>query len=257
MLSAHRHPEFGYLCPSSTLRRVFQGALAFVVLGTIAGAGSVGALIADHDADGTITAVPVGSTEATSEVVVPASTSTGRSAPADPKTAAVGAESAKAGSDGRPGPDRGLPVQGPMPAKTEATRSQCESTWAYLDGKCEAGKIRKVRLARKEVPAASPEGGNRSAGATNRASRPSAGAPDVRQSVKPAAPPSGAPVAQDGGQQTVAARKPQRTTDAYHRQRDPSAGNRQMVRVARADPRRTTGSDLGQGPFAGLFGIFR
>ena len=49
MRSPHLHPEFGYLCPTPGLRRMVRMALAFTVIGVVAGAGGMAALIADHE----------------------------------------------------------------------------------------------------------------------------------------------------------------------------------------------------------------
>src|SRR5215470_13425632 len=49
MRSPHLHPEFGYLCPTPGLRRMVRMALAFTVIGAVAGAGGMAALIADHE----------------------------------------------------------------------------------------------------------------------------------------------------------------------------------------------------------------
>src|SRR5205823_4357420 len=51
MRSAYVHPEFGYFCPSKGLRRIVRVAFAFAVIGALAGAGGVGALIADHESN--------------------------------------------------------------------------------------------------------------------------------------------------------------------------------------------------------------
>lgn len=49
MRATNLHPEFGYFCPTPSLRRMVKVALAFTVIGALAGAGGMAALIADHD----------------------------------------------------------------------------------------------------------------------------------------------------------------------------------------------------------------
>jgi hypothetical protein len=51
MRSPHLHPEFGYLCPTPGLRRTVRMALVFTIIGVLAGAGGMAALIADHEPD--------------------------------------------------------------------------------------------------------------------------------------------------------------------------------------------------------------
>src|SRR5262249_12074812 len=49
MRAPYLHPEFGYFCPTSGFRRTVRLALAFSVLGVLAGAGGTALLIADHE----------------------------------------------------------------------------------------------------------------------------------------------------------------------------------------------------------------
>jgi hypothetical protein len=51
MRAPYLHPEFGYFCPTPGLRRTVKMALAFTVIGALAGAGGMAALIADHDSN--------------------------------------------------------------------------------------------------------------------------------------------------------------------------------------------------------------
>jgi len=51
MRAPYLHPEFGYFCPAPGLRRTVKMALAFTVIGALAGAGGMAALIADHDSN--------------------------------------------------------------------------------------------------------------------------------------------------------------------------------------------------------------
>jgi hypothetical protein len=51
MRAPYLHPEFGYFCPTPGLRRMVKVALAFTVIGALAGAGGMTALIADHDSN--------------------------------------------------------------------------------------------------------------------------------------------------------------------------------------------------------------
>jgi hypothetical protein len=48
MSSAYLHPEFGYFCPSLGFRRAARIALVSAVIGMIAGATGVAALISGH-----------------------------------------------------------------------------------------------------------------------------------------------------------------------------------------------------------------
>ena len=275
MLSAHRHPEFGYLCPSSTLWRVFQGAVAFAVVGAIVGASSVGALIADLDAGATLasfvaepvaaagahaTSVPRPKAETVAARIDPAGIPASSPRRIEPAVEG-GAASAPGGTltgtgtgtavAGRPGCEAGMSE--PPGSDAAAPSTLARGTWAYLDGKCEAGRMRKVRLARKDMPAVTEEPAITRTRSGRSAVR--AGAPTARPSAKPATTsPMAVTATQDPFvQATVSARRPARTVDARGRARDGA----QAPREARLDPRRAPGNDVAQNPFAALFGNFR
>ena len=121
MSPAHRvHPEFGYFCPTPGFRHKLRVALLFLVLGGIAGIGGTLALKATHRA-------------ATDNALMLARVDNPSSG-ADVIPAAEHAESATTGHQPRP---------------SEVGKAACEDdTWAYLDGKCVAGRPRKARTAR-------------------------------------------------------------------------------------------------------------
>jgi hypothetical protein len=125
--SAHLHPEFGYFCPSSRVRRMFWAALALAVFGLIAGAGSIRPLIG-HDPDGDDQLMPVQAKPAADAEPVMRSEAATRLY-LRPQRAGASAGRADA-------------------AKLDAAKACEEMTWAYLDGKCVAGKTRKPRIVR-------------------------------------------------------------------------------------------------------------
>lgn len=156
MPSAHYvHPEFGYFCPTPRFRRKVRLVLVCMVLGAI----GVAMLRAGHD--------PVAMLRAGHD---PDDSKSPDSSSALMMTRVDGGSGAEAGSQAGPAPATG--ALGLRPALSQGPKTACEEdTWAYLDGKCIAGKERKARVVR--VP------GNRPAIATipiGRSPAPVAGA---------------------------------------------------------------------------------
>jgi hypothetical protein len=248
VLSAHVHPEFGYLCPSRGLRRVLHVTFAFVVLGAIAGVSGVASLMADHDLNSSnipIAARSEGSgTEPMRDPVAAPPAATGQVAAAESvkpgtgKPAAAGKDAAGndavASSAGRS--DAGKSDAGkPGSVRNDAEASCDESIWAYLDGKCAAGKVRKVRVARPAPASAEPSPTKATQGAGGDAAAP------AEPSAKPAA-----------------ANKPQRTAASSNRQRNPA--DHPAAREARAGAGHAAEAPRGRfarGPLADFFGLFR
>jgi hypothetical protein len=114
MSPAHRfHPEFGYFCPTPNFRRKMRTALACMVFAAITVA--IGTLVrrAAHD-QAADTALTLTRGEASS--------------------AAGGTSPTRTGEMSRP---------------PEGRKASCEQeAWAYLDGKCVAGRARKSRSLR-------------------------------------------------------------------------------------------------------------
>jgi hypothetical protein len=126
VFSAQQHPEFGYFCPSSRVRRVFGAVLVIGLVGLIAGLGSMRSML-EQDSDSEESVMPA----YTRAAVVPE--------PAVPAQASAPLRS--------PTQVPGLPASKTDPAKDPAKACE-EMTWAYLDGKCVAGKTRKPRVVR-------------------------------------------------------------------------------------------------------------
>jgi hypothetical protein len=114
--ASRAHPEFGYLCPSRSFRRVLRALLAVTAFGTAAGAFALGG---GHDLRDDRAAL----------------------------TASV---------DAAPSGAAAMPAAEPTLASATAARSRpsdrdkaaCEGkTWTYLDGKCVAGRARRPQTA--------------------------------------------------------------------------------------------------------------
>jgi hypothetical protein len=159
VLSAHLHPEFGWVCPSRGLRRALGVALALAAVGLIAATNSLLAVIDDNRNDDrlapTSTAVTAEMPPTPSEVDLGGS---GAVRSASPQAAVTKTDAAKGNRVAATGPAAGL-----VEAKVEtSTGAACAAnTWAYLDGTCLAGQVRKVRqvrmpIARSDVPAPAP-----------------------------------------------------------------------------------------------------
>jgi hypothetical protein len=162
VLSAHLHPEFGWVCPSRGLRRVLGVALALAAVGLIAAANNLLAVIDDSRNDDRLAPA---SAPVTAEMPppTPREVDLGRSGAvrsASPQVAVTNADAAKDNCVTATALAAGL-----VEAKVEtSTGAACAAnTWAYLDGTCVAGQVRKVRrvrmpIARSDVPAAAAAG---------------------------------------------------------------------------------------------------
>ena len=224
---------------------------AFAVLGTIAGINGVASLMADHDSNDDSLLLAARS-EASAPEMMP------EAAPAP-----VAKAQAKSTAGAEPGVDRSTAaMKGAAkldavdtsagksdagksnPAKPEAAKLPCEeNTWAYLDGKCAAAKVRKVRVVRPTsangvalaAPAASPSTPTQAATVDAHAS--AAGEPSSK---------------------SAAAKKPQKTASSPGRPRNPA--DHPPGRNARAGAGNATNTPpdpFAHGPFAGFFSLFR
>jgi hypothetical protein len=206
VFSAQLHPEFGYFWPSSRVRRMVWAALALGVLGLIAGAGSIGPMTG-HDAG-------------TEEVLMPA-----LAKPAPDPEPVVRSESLVRM---HPRPQlAGVGTGKTDVAKSDPAKACEEMTWAYLDGKCVAGKTRKPRIVRvpthRPAIALVPLGRHVSAGTDIGASKASDGVdgkPTPAKSPKAADAASSTPNA--ALQAFATAKKPQRTAQSRTHRRSRS-----------------------------------
>jgi hypothetical protein len=259
MLAAHRHPEFGYLCPSPALRWACQAVLVLCAIGLIAGANCIGASVGDRDADGTIASASVRPREPATGMTLVAVAPTVAAAGSAEKikiTPPAGRAAEQAAAD------RGSIAPGPLVAsraaavaKTEATAARCEpSAVAHVDRRCEGGTMRSVRLVPQEPPAGADgvSRGSSTPASTRKTATPT---PPNQQTKSPAvlssAPAAAqtAPAAREDSDQTVAvAKKPRKVAVAHSRQRGPSSSGSQS---------RPNGPNFNQNPFAALFGGFR
>jgi hypothetical protein len=130
MPAAHYvHPEFGLLCPTPRLRRKLRSVFACMILALIGGA------------------------------VLRAANTPPSANSSSVMTVAGREDSAAASPDAGQAPAASLTTRPSLAvdAETGALKSACEQgsslhrTWAYLDGKCVAGKARKPRKVRIET----------------------------------------------------------------------------------------------------------
>jgi hypothetical protein len=216
------HPEFGYLCPTSRLRRDLRMAIVAIVLGGIIGA-TVVTLRADHDRHAETERIRIDAVKADAAEHV--------------------TDSAKTGG-----------------AKGDTAKPPCEdNTWADLDGNCATSKPRRVKVrAATDSPAigAAPLGRTVSTGVATPA--PAAtNAPAAPQSSPPSAAPSNATASPAASQPSVAAtKKPQKVARSQSR-----TGNDRSVRDERANGRGYAGyanapGGYHQGANQGFFGWF-
>jgi hypothetical protein len=277
MSSAYLHPEFGYFCPSPGLRRAVRVALAFSVIGALAGAGGVAALIADHDPnlDGVALTVRADrGPDAAQSSVVKASVV---KAPVVRAPVAKAEASQIAGAEqdtfkSAAKPDSVKPETSTVASKVDAAKidaaktdgakadtaaTSCEgNTWAYLDGKCGSGQVRKMRIVRAApaisrtspaaagVATAAPVAG---ATAGRKGATPNSSQANSAQALQSVATAARTP---EPSQQAVAvAKKPQKTASSQSRRRDQTASNAPVVRPQLTGP-------LAFGP-GGFFGLFR
>jgi hypothetical protein len=243
MPAAHyAHPEFGLLCPTPRLRRTVRIAFACMVLAAI----GVAVLRASNSPPSILTAAS-------------REESAGTSPDAGQALAATFAA--------RPSLTEG--------AETGAVKTACEQdnsahrTWAYLDGKCVAGKARKPRMVRvaTDRPAIAAIAIGRTSAAPERALEPvspAAGAPAGPQAdppkSAPAAPIDAAASAEPPPRPAAASKKPQKTARSQNRRRDPGGTDGLWGREVRADDWSARGygeRDYGRSGYAreGSFGL--
>jgi hypothetical protein len=245
MPAAHYvHPEFGLLCPTPRLRRKLRSVFACTILALIGGAVLRAANTPPSD----------NFPSANSSSVI----------------AAAGREdSAAASPDAGQAPAASLATRPSVPADAEtgAAKSACEQgsslhrTWAYLDGKCVAGKARKPRTVRVETdrPAiaaiaigriAAPERAGEAA--SSAASVPTGPRADALKST-PAAPAEVAAAAEPPPRPAAASKKPQKTARSHQRRREPGGTDAVWWREVRTDDWGARGygeRDYGRGGYA-------
>lgn len=251
MPAAHYvHPEFGLLCPPPRLCRKLRIVFACMILALIGGA-----------------VLRAANTPPSAYLV-------------NALTAAGLEESAGISSDAGQVPSAALATRASLPAvaETGAVKNACEQgsslhrTWAYLDGKCVAGKARKPRTVRAvtdrppiaaiaigRIVAPERTGEPVSSAAsipTGPQADPPKSAPTTPAEVAAAAEPPPRPVA--------ASKKPQKTARSHQRRREPGGTDTDTVwwREVRADDWGAGGygeRDYGRGGYAreGAFGFFR
>jgi hypothetical protein len=281
------HPEFGYLCPTSRLRRDFRVAVVSIALGGIIGAGIVAFRMA-HDRD-TVSSLMVAHVAHPAEAGAPASaeavpepaeagnakleaiktdrTRIGAVKPdtAEPVTDGAKTETAKTervkndntkadstkadGTKAESGKTDG--------AKSDAAKQVCQdNTWAYLDGTCVASKPRRVKVrAATDSPAigAAPIGRT----VSTSVAAPAPAAVSTPQSLATSAPPSNATAPSTASSETsqpsvATSKRPQKTARSHSR-----TGNDRSVREPRGYAGYATPPGAyRQGANQGFFGWF-
>jgi hypothetical protein len=242
MPAAHyMHPEFGLLCPTRRLRHKLRIGFACAILALIGGA------------------------------VLRAANIPPSAYPANALTAAGREESAGISSDVGQALPAALATRESLPAVAESrtVKSACEQnsavhrTWAYLEGKCVAGKARKPRMVRVETdrPAiaaiaigriVAPE--RTGEPVSSAASMPAGPQGDPLKSAL-AAPAEVAAVAEPPPRPAAASKKPQKTARSHQRRREPGGTDAVWWREVRADDWGARG--YGRGGYAreGAFGL--
>ena len=241
----YAHPEFGLLCPTPRLRRKLRLGMACLIFALIGGAmlrasnmppsvNSSSAVTAAHRDEGAATSADAGRRPA-------ATLATRPSLPAVAETGAV--ENACA--------------QG----------SSLHRTWAYLEGKCVAGKARKPRAIRVETdrpPIAAIAIGR--IAAPERVAEPASSAPSVptgplaNPPKSAAAAPAAMAASTEPSPRPAASKKPQKTARSHQRRREPTGTDAVWWREVRAEDGGARGygeRDYGRGGFAreGAFGL--
>jgi ribonuclease E len=142
--SAHLHPEFGYLCPSPRFRRKAWALLAFLVIGSIAGASGI-LPMTERDAAPVAGPAddPAGASSQIGQPGVPLPRQAQR-----PRADSAGGETVVAKSVAA-NALLARPALRETDAKAESDRPGCEeTTWSYLDGRCISGNARRTRIVR-------------------------------------------------------------------------------------------------------------
>jgi hypothetical protein len=255
MPAAHYvHPEFGLLCPTPRLRRWLRIVFACMILAWIGGA----VLRA-------VNAPPSGDSSSANS--------------ASAMTAAGGEERAHTSPDAGQAPAASLATRPSLPAvaETGAVENACEQgsslhrTWAYLDGKCVAGKARKprtVRAATDRPPIAAIAIGRIAAPeragepASSAASVPTGRPADAPKSTPAAASAEVAVAADPPPRPAAGSKKPRKTAHSQQRRREPGGTEAVGWREVRTDDWAARGygeRDYGRGGYAreGAFGFFR
>jgi hypothetical protein len=250
MPAAHYvHPEFGLLCPTPRLRRRLRIVFVCMILAWIGGA----VLRA-------VNAPPTANPSSANSLST--------------MTAAGGDESAGKSPDAGQAPAAGLAMRPSPPAvaETGVVEGACEQgnslhrTWAYLEGKCVAGKARKPRAIRVDRPPLAAIAIGRIA-APERVPEPAAFAPSVPTGSR-ANPPKSAAAApaemaastEPSSRPAAASKKPQKTARSQQRRREPGGTEAVGWREVRTDDWAARGygeRDYGRGGFAreGAFGM--
>jgi hypothetical protein len=245
------HPEFGLLCPTPRLRRRLRIVFACMILAWMGGA-------------------------VLRAVNAPPSASPSSANSLSTMTAAGGEESAHTSPDTGQAPAARLATRPSLPAvaETGAVENACEQgsslhrTWAYLEGKCVAGKARKPRAIRVETdrpPIAAIAIGR--IAAPERVAEPASSAPSVptgSQANPPksaaAAPAEMAASTEPSSRPAAASKKPQKTARSHQRRREPNGTDAVWWREVGAEDAGARGygeRDYGRGGFAreGAFGM--
>ena len=233
------HPEFGYLCPTSRLRRDFRVAVVAIVLGGIIGA-MVVTLRANHDRDAETERIRIDAVKTDAAEHVTDGAKSGGAKSDSAKSDSAKSDSAKTGG-----------------AKADAAKPPCED--ADLDSNCATSKPRRVKVrAATDSPAigAAPLGRTVSTGVAT--SAPTAtNAPAAPQSSPSSAALSNATASPAASQPSAAAtKKPQKVARSQSR-----TGNDRSVRDERANGRGYAGyanapGGYHQGANQGFFGWF-
>jgi hypothetical protein len=286
MSSAYLHPEFGYFCPSPGLRRTVRIALVSAVIGVIAGAGGVAALISEHapTPDRVVMAAGIEASGTAKEPDLPSSSiikadaspmaraepdvmksDTLRSAAKPDGAKPDGAKFAGTKSDGTKSAGAKVETAASDAGKLEATVKpdvaavSCEAnTWAYLDGRCDSGKVRKMRIVRTGPATGrnSPSAGGADAPLAAAANAPS-GRNDTSSSIVPKSTQSTPAVVAAVQPQppVVAPRKPQTSASKQIHRREQAARRASPLREVRVQPAGPPAfSPFGSG---GFFPVFR
>jgi hypothetical protein len=239
MSPAHRfHPEFGYFCPSPGLRRKLRIAIACIVIGVVAGASGALVLKGAHDPDPGRALMILRTDEAPASADTTPAASAAMVAPSSERLRPSEGSGQPRASEGTSQPPRASEGSGQAACEQDAPASQ---TWAYLDGKCVAGRARKGRATRPtssgSAVTAAPTGRDALSATTMSATNtgPAAGAPDRRPQGSPPGSPAAAVAAttQAAEQPAAAPKKAQKSP------RSPSAGrDREQDTMAARDGRR-------------------
>jgi hypothetical protein len=264
MSSAYLHPEFGYFCPSPGLRRTVRIALVSAVVGVIAGAGGVAALISEHapTPDRVVMAAGIEASVTAKEPDLPSSsiikadaTPMARAEPdvmkSDTLRSAAKPDGAKvetAASDA-----------GKLEAtvKPDVAAASCEAnTWAHLDGRCDSAKVPKMRIVRTAPATGRNSPGVPAAPLATAANAPSGGN-DASSSIVPKSTQSSPAVVAAVQPQSpvVAPRKPHTSASKQTHRREQAARRAPPLREVRIQPAQPpVFSPYGSG---GFFPVFR